>query len=101
MTCVDCHMTRHTDEGMVIHHTMTSDPSTCSECHGNIHTLQTDPTRNLSADETAILTTLEHELEDLEEKANTNLQSGIVGGAVGSLVLIGFLFIAIRLGRIR
>lgn len=101
MNCVDCHMTRIEDEGAVVHHTMFFDPQTCAECHGNIHDLQSDPTRNLSVEEQQVVAQMETEITSLEEKAETNLQSGIVGGAVGALVLVIFLFIAVRLGRMR
>lgn len=101
MTCVDCHMTRTGEEGLIVHHTMFFDPKTCAECHGDIHTLQLDPTRGLTEEETTILVRMEEEIVTLETKADTNLQSGIVGGAVGTLVLIGFLFIALRFGRIQ
>ena len=77
------------------------DPQTCAECHGNIHDLQSDPTRNLSVEEQQVVAQMETEITSLEEKAETNLQSGIVGGAVGALVLVIFLFIAVRLGRMR
>ena len=101
MNCVDCHMTRVDDEGEVIHHTMFFDPKTCAECHGDIHTLQFDPTRNMDDAGQQLVTALETEVTTLEEKAETNLQSGIVGGAVGAMVLVIFLFIAVRLGRMR
>lgn len=105
MTCVDCHMTHPVtdpDTGeQMIHHTMIPDPGTCSDCHGDIHTLTKDPTRNLDAEGQEMLTTLEEEVSSLETKADTNLQSGIVGGAVGALVLVGFLLLALRLGRMK
>jgi hypothetical protein len=101
MNCVDCHMTRVDDEGEVIHHTMFFDPKTCAECHGDIHTLQFDPTRNIDDAGQQLVTALQTEVTTLEEKAETNLQSGIVGGAVGAMVLVIFLFIAVRLGRMR
>lgn len=101
MDCVDCHMTRAEDGGEVIHHTMFFDPKTCAECHGDIHTLQHDPTRGLAGDEIEVLTVMEEEIASLETKADTNLQSGIVGGAVGALVLVGFLLIVLRIGRMR
>lgn len=101
MNCVDCHMTHPGDEGAVIHHTMFPDPKTCADCHGSIHTLKNDPTRGLDDDKLEVLTGMEEEISTLESKADTNLQSGIVGGAVGALVLVGLLFIVIRLGRIR
>lgn len=101
MNCVDCHMTRSNKEGDVIHHTMFSDPKTCSDCHDDIHTLQLDPTRDLNDDELEVFTVMEEEIATLESKADTNLQSGIVGGAVGALVLVGLLFIVMRIGRMR
>jgi len=101
MTCVDCHMTRMHGDELVIQHTMFFDPKTCAECHGDIHTLQDDTTRNLSDEDRQAVVLLEEQMQTLEEKADTNLESGIVGGAFGSLVLIGFLFLAVRLGRIR
>jgi hypothetical protein len=101
INCVDCHMTRTSDDGDIIHHTMFVDPKTCAECHGDIHTLQYDPARDLNDDELGVFTVMEEEISTLESKADTNLQSGIVGGAVGALVLVGLLFIVMRIGRIR
>jgi hypothetical protein len=102
MTCVDCHMTRVNDEdGNSIHHTLYSDPQTCASCHGDIHTLALDPTRNLDEEGRQLVALLEEEVSTLETQATNNLQSGIVGGAFGTLALVGFLFLAIRLGRIR
>jgi len=101
MDCVDCHMTRTDKSGEVIHHTMFFDPKTCAECHGDIHTLQIDITRDLNNSEQEMFSVMEEEISTLETKADTNLQSGIVGGAVGALVLVGFLLLVIRIGRIR
>jgi len=103
MTCVDCHMSRPVGEGddPIIHHTMIPDPRTCNDCHGNIHTLQFDPARDLTEADQELVAMMQEQVADLEDKADTNLESGIVGGAVGSLVLVGFLLIAIRFGRMR
>lgn len=101
MTCVDCHMTRSYNDGEVIHHTMFFDPKTCATCHGDIHNLQADLTRGLDDTGRSLLASMQQEVDTLRTKADTSLQSGIVGGAVGALVLVGFLFLALRIGRIK
>ena len=44
---------------------------------------------------------LEEEVATLEDTADENLTSGIVGGALGALLMVGLLFIVFRLGRLR
>jgi formate-dependent nitrite reductase cytochrome c552 subunit len=104
MTCVDCHMARVTNAGGVqvisTGHSMNIDPGVCADCHGNTHLLSSDGT--LLSDETHTqLAALEAEVTRLEETASQNLNSGIVGGALGALVLALIIFLTIRLGRMK
>lgn len=104
MTCVDCHMNqRVTEDGIHViqtGHAMTIDPGVCADCHGNIHLLSFGETR-LSDQEQGELSTLREEVDRLEATAEDNLNTGIVGGAIGALVLAVVVFLAIRLGRLR
>jgi predicted CXXCH cytochrome family protein len=104
MTCVDCHMSkRETVDGEHIlqtSHTMFTDTATCAECHGDTHLLALDVSQ-MPSDEQHLVADLETEVAQLEEAASMNLQSGIVGGAIGALLLVLIVFVAIRLGRVR
>lgn len=104
MTCVDCHMSRVTNAGGVqvisTGHSMNIDPGVCADCHGNTHLLSSDGTR-LTEEEHAQLIALEAEVARLEEASSQNLNSGIVGGALGALVLAFIVFLALRLGRLK
>jgi hypothetical protein len=81
-------------------HTMNIDPGVCADCHGNTHLLSSDGLR-LSAEDHAQLVALEAEVTKLEETASQNLNSGIVGGALGALVLALIIFLTVRLGRMK
>jgi predicted CXXCH cytochrome family protein len=104
MTCVDCHMAqRVTEDGIHViqtGHAMTIDPGVCADCHGNVHLLSFGETR-LSEQELNELAELREEVALLETTAEGNLNSGIVGGAIGALVLAVVVFLIIRLGRLR
>jgi predicted CXXCH cytochrome family protein len=104
MTCVDCHMAqRVTEDGIHViqtGHAMTIDPGVCADCHGNVHLLSFGETR-LSDQEQSELAALREEVAQLEMTAEDNLNTGIVGGAIGALILAVVVFLAIRLGRLR
>jgi predicted CXXCH cytochrome family protein len=104
MNCADCHMTRVTNSGGVqvisTGHSMNIDPGVCADCHGNTHLLSSDGKR-LTQEEHDQLVALEAEVTRLEETADQNLNSGIVGGALGALVLAFIVFIVMRLGRLK
>jgi predicted CXXCH cytochrome family protein len=104
MTCVDCHMAqRVTEDGIHViqtGHAMTIDPGVCADCHGNVHLLSFGETR-LSEQEQSELAALREEVTQLETTAEDNLNTGIVGGAIGALILAVVVFLAIRLGRMR
>jgi predicted CXXCH cytochrome family protein len=105
MDCVDCHMAnRQQQENGVFTvqtgHSMLIDPGICADCHGNIHLLSIGEA-NLSSEEISKLEALETQVGQLETTAVENLNTGIVGGAIGALVLAVVAFIVIRLGRRR
>jgi len=98
MTCVDCHMNRRTINGtdfvLTTGHSMSIDPSVCSACHGNTHLLSARE----SGDSGSVtrITTLEGELDTLQKQADRNRSSGIVGGALGTLIVLGVLMLLFR-----
>jgi hypothetical protein len=102
MTCVDCHMKRQTAENNIqvvqTGHEMSIDPGTCASCHGKIHLLSFGDTK-LSDQQKAELATLKGEVTTLEDKASQNLNSGVVGGAIGALALMVILLVILRFGR--
>lgn len=104
MTCVDCHMSRVTTASGVqvisTGHSMNIDPGVCADCHGRTHLLSSEG-RRLTGEEHAQLVALEAEVTRLQESASQNLNSGIVGGALGALVLVFILFLTVRLGRLK
>ncbi len=104
MDCVDCHMTqRRQDNGVFVvqtGHAMSIDPGVCADCHGNIHLLSFGETRPSEGDATHI-ESLEQEVTQLQDTAVENLNTGIVGGAIGALVLMIVAYVVIRLGRLR
>ncbi len=104
MTCVDCHMVKRTQQDGVFTtqtgHSMLIDPGICANCHGNIHLLSSG-TANLTDQEKSQLTSLETQVGDLKTAAEDNLNTGIVGGAIGALVLVVIAFVIIRIGRLR
>jgi hypothetical protein len=98
MTCVDCHMSREINRnGSLVRttgHTMSIDPSTCSECHGNTHLLSVREGQD--GENGGRIIELEQEIEDLEDTAEQDRNSGIIGGALGALILIAALFLLVR-----
>lgn len=104
MTCLDCHMEEHVSvDGVAtiqISHRMRIDPAVCADCHGNTHLLSFGETR-LSEQGRQELESLREEVTQLQTASAENLNSGIVGGAIGALVLVGVVFFTIRLGRMR
>jgi predicted CXXCH cytochrome family protein len=104
MSCVDCHMARQEQQNGVFvvqtGHSMSIDPGICANCHGDIHLLSSGES-NLSDQERSRLASLETEVTQLQTAADDNLNSGIVGGALGALVLVVVAFLVVRLGRMR
>ena len=104
MTCVDCHMAKRvTADGVHVvqtGHTMSIDPGVCADCHGNIHLLSVGG-KTISEQQLSELTDLQEQVTHLETAAEDNLNNGIVGGAIGALVLAVVAFLVIRLGRLR
>jgi predicted CXXCH cytochrome family protein len=104
MSCVDCHMAKRVQQNGVFTtqtgHSMLIDPGICANCHGNIHLLSAGEA-NLSAQEKTKLETLQTQVSQLQTTAVENLNTGIVGGAIGALVLGVVAFIIIRIGRRR
>jgi predicted CXXCH cytochrome family protein len=104
MNCVDCHMAKREQQNGVTTvqtgHSMLIDPGVCADCHGNIHLLSKGEA-NLSVVEKNKLEVLETQVGDLKTTAVENLNTGIVGGAIGALVLAVVAFIVIRIGRRR
>jgi predicted CXXCH cytochrome family protein len=104
MTCVDCHMAKSEKlNGASIvktGHSMAIDPGVCANCHGSIHLLSSGET-SLSAQEKTKLESLQQEVGKLQTTAVENLNTGIVGGAIGALVLAVVAFLVVRLGRMR
>ena len=104
MTCVDCHMAKREQQNGVFNvqtgHSMLIDPGICANCHGNIHLLSSGEA-NLSKQEKSNLEVLKTQVGDLKITAVENLNTGIVGGAIGALVLAVVAFIIIRIGRRR
>ncbi|MEZ4667434.1 MAG: ammonia-forming cytochrome c nitrite reductase subunit c552 [Anaerolineae bacterium] len=102
MNCVDCHMAKRVKEGTVFTvqsgHSMLIDPGVCSDCHGSIHLLSQGEA-NLTAQEQNALETLKSQVGDLQTASVENLNTGIVGGALGTLVMFVVAFVVIRLGR--
>jgi predicted CXXCH cytochrome family protein len=100
MTCVDCHMNRRTTENGIhvvsTGHTMSIDPAVCSECHGNIHELSVKESHR-PAEETSQIENLETKVTDLAKQAEDNRNSGIIGGALGMLILVIALALVMRL----
>ncbi len=99
MTCVDCHMGRDVvDNGVLVRttgHTMAIDPGTCAECHGNTHMLSVREMNQF--DEAEHIQSLEDQIEALENESDEDWNSGVVGGALGALILVFVLFLLIRL----
>jgi predicted CXXCH cytochrome family protein len=99
MTCVDCHLNRQVKvngiEVRTTGHTMSIDPGTCAECHGNTHLLSVRELNN--PEDLGKIQELEGEITDLKDEADANWNSGIVGGALGALIVVFVLYLMIRL----
>jgi predicted CXXCH cytochrome family protein len=104
MTCVDCHMVKRVQQNGVFvsqtGHSMLIDPGICANCHGNIHLLSSGEA-NLSGQEKTHLESLQTQVAQLQTTAVESLNTGIVGGAIGAIVLVIVAFVVIRFGRRR
>ncbi|MFN8421382.1 MAG: multiheme c-type cytochrome, partial [Anaerolineae bacterium] len=103
--CVDCHMTQERDTSGVFAvktgHSMEVEPSTCSTCHGDIHELQASTTTSGSPPAqagSAEISDLEAQVKSLQDTAQVNWATGIAGGAVGVLIIIGVSALILRRG---
>lgn len=100
MTCVDCHMS-HPDQNepgtalVFTGHTMQIDPGTCAECHGNVHQLVATGD-SLTERPTVEIAALETEIDDLQEEVDSSRNTGLVGGALGTLIVLLVAFILFR-----
>ena len=104
MTCVDCHMPRKLDaDGIHVvatGHTMSIDPGTCAECHGNVHVLTADTKPEPETpEERSQIVALETQVAQLQQEARTNWNTGVVGGAIGMLIVAVAAALVLRRGR--
>jgi predicted CXXCH cytochrome family protein len=103
MTCVDCHLTRRkTEDGVHVletGHTMTAEAAVCSECHGNTHDLTVSESQR-PPEEISEIVMLREEVDTLEEEADNNRNSGLIGGALGTLVVFAMAFFLFRMRKI-
>jgi hypothetical protein len=93
--------TQHREDGVFVvqtGHSMSIDPGICANCHGDIHLLTSGETQ-LSHEGQSRLVSLETEVTELQTTAQDNLNNGIVGGAMGALVMVVLAFVVIRFGR--
>jgi predicted CXXCH cytochrome family protein len=101
MTCVDCHMSRQVNRnGSLVRttgHTMSIDPSTCAECHGNTHLLSA---RGESVEDGGRVQELEEEVEEWKATAEQDRNSGIIGGALGAVIVVAVLLLMVRLRKL-
>lgn len=86
-------------------------PDVCAECHGMTHTLTVSDVSEDSidaaavdnaadaADETEDVEMLEEQVVELEERAQSNLDLGLVGGGLGGIVLGAAGVWALRRGK--
>lgn len=104
LTCVDCHMERREIvNGNIVRttgHTMSIDPSTCAECHGNTHMLSVREVNQLDEADANRMAELEAEVLRLKEFANEDQTSNVLGGALGTLIVVVILFLVIRLRKL-
>ncbi|MCZ7544710.1 MAG: multiheme c-type cytochrome [Anaerolineae bacterium] len=106
MNCVDCHMPRQLDtDGIHVvatGHTMFINPGTCAECHGNVHVLTADRKAPETPEEAVRVAELEQQLATLEEQAQTNWNTGVIGGAIAMFIIAAaIMLIVVRWGRNR
>ncbi|MCD4686166.1 MAG: hypothetical protein K8S97_09540 [Anaerolineae bacterium] len=104
LTCVECHMQRRESaNGQLVRttgHTMSIDPGTCAECHGNTHMLSVREVNQLDETDAEHMAELEAEVERLEEIANEDQTSNVLGGALGTLIVVVILFLVVRLRKL-
>jgi formate-dependent nitrite reductase cytochrome c552 subunit len=103
MTCVDCHMSREVNRnGTIVRttgHTMSIDPSTCAECHGNTHLLSVRESSRTGEDINQVQA-LEKEIVDLKDTSERDRNSAIIGGALGAVILVAALYFLVRLRKL-
>ncbi len=103
MICTDCHMTPRqtvTDPTMLTltGHSMDISPDVCADCHGSTHELTVSADIEAGED-AAEIAALQSDLETWQATAEENLTSGLLGGAIGVLLVLGMVYLILRLGR--
>lgn len=103
LICTDCHMTPRQsveDPTMLTQtgHAMEIAPQVCADCHGEIHTLELSD-ETMPDDAVHNVDELHAEIETWQTTAEQNLTSGLLGGAVGVILLLGLVYLVLRLGR--
>jgi len=102
LVCIDCHMTPRetvTDPTMLTRtgHSMDISPGVCADCHGTTHSLTValvDTTQQASEIEA-----LHEDVLMWQMTAEENLNSGLLGGAIGVLLVLGLVYLVLRIGR--
>ncbi len=92
MDCVDCHMTRKLDaDGIHVvatGHSMSIAPETCAACHGSVHVLTaSEEPAPVTPEERSRIAELVATVAQLEQEAQTNWNTGVVGGAIGMFIV--------------
>lgn len=103
LICTDCHMTprQSVDDPTMLTqtgHSMSIAPQVCTDCHGEIHTLELSD-EAMPDDEIHSVEELNAEIEEWQTTAEQNITSGLLGGAVGVILLLGLIYLVLRLGR--
>lgn len=102
LICTDCHMTpRQTvsDPTMLTltGHSMDISPGVCVDCPGDTHALTVAEVA--PHDDASEIASLQAEVETWQSTAEENLTSGLLGGAIGVLLVLGMVYLVLRLGR--
>lgn len=101
MDCVDCHMVRQlADDGVHVvntGHSMLINPGVCADCHGNTHLLSVRESNSSTEQQIAEVNTLQSEIDKLKEEADEERNAGVVGGALGALIVVIILGIMWRM----
>jgi formate-dependent nitrite reductase cytochrome c552 subunit len=103
LICIDCHMTPRetvTDPTMLTStgHSMDISPGVCADCHGATHTLKVES--NVADEDPEEVAVLREDLQTWQMTAEENLTSGLLGGAIGVLLVLGLVYIIVRIGRL-
>jgi len=94
IACTECHM--YTGDTVLdslsgqkdgAGHTFDIPPEVCASCHGMTHTLSPDDTAESSASSDEASSESSEQLNELEAKAEQNMNLGLTGGGIGGLAL--------------